>query len=171
MKVFIYLIIIVIIQNGNYKQKYDKPNMLDSIFCAQENTFKDGNFKVLNSYRNQSEWWKKLKYSSENDTLFIIECWGVQGNFAFTIWSNSDTISYTNETGNFIFTNEPQFTKYMIQLVSDWNISQINLEEKINANLIPEEWILATRIIIKNKNYKIDCIRFKGFFDITRDIY
>jgi hypothetical protein len=80
-----------------------------------------------------------------------------------------DTLSYSNETGSFDYDDEPKFIKYMMKLVSEWDISKIREEEKIHPNLLPGESVYATRIIIHNGKYKIGCFCFKDFFDFKRD--
>jgi hypothetical protein len=142
----------------------------DDIYNYQKNQFEDNMFvKSLNLYRKQSDWLKEFTYSNQNDTIFILELPGIQGDYYFTFWNKIDTLSYSNETGIFKFEDKPKFTKFMMKLVSEWNISEIKKEEDTNSNLLPSESIYATKIIIGKGKYKIDCIRFKEFFNLRRD--
>ncbi len=142
----------------------------DSIYSVQKKEFGDSmDIKALNYYREQSKWFEKLNHSNKEDTIFILERPGIQGNFSFTFWNKRDTVTYTNATGSFEFKNEPSFTNYMMKLVSEWNITEIRLEENLHSNLLPSEMVYATIIIVKDKKCKIDCIRFKDFFKLERD--
>jgi len=142
----------------------------EDIYSIQKSKFNDTlNLKALSLYRKQSEWFTKLNYSCKKDTIFILEFPGIQGNYNFTFWNNTDTISYTNESGTFELMNKTLFTKYMMKLVSEWNIKEIKKEESINSNLLPSEKIYATKIIFLNKKYNMDSICFKDFFDFERD--
>lgn len=142
----------------------------DNIYQIQKSEFGDNIFiKALKNYRMQSHWFDKLEHSNTNDTIYILEHPGIQGNYDFTFWNRVDTLSYTNETGSFEFINKSLFTKKMMQLVSDWDIKGIKEEENINSNLLPNETTYATRVVFSNKKYKIDCISFKDFFNLERD--
>jgi len=124
--------------------------------------------KSLNSYRGQLDYLGKFEYSPQNDTIYILEMYGIQGNVLVTVWNRNKTLSYTNERGYFESKNEPLFTKYMIKLVSEWNILEIKKEEETNP-MLPSELIYATKIIFKKGKYHIDCIYFRDFFNMERD--
>lgn len=121
--------------------------------------------KSLNLYRKQLDYLNKFEYSSKNDTVYILEMCGVQGNVLVTIWNKNKTLSYTNEQGSFESKNEALFTKYMMTLVSEWNIPEIRKEES-NSNILPSELIYATKVVFNKGRYCIDCICFKDFFSI-----
>lgn len=141
------------------------------IYNCQKVRFPENEFaiKSLDIYRQQFNWVDNLNYSFEEDTLFVLEMSGIQGNFMYTFWNKADTISYTNESGSFMLSNRPLFTEYMMKLVGEWNIQGIKEEEENNSSLYPTESIFASKIIIKNKKYKIDCVKFKDFFNFKRD--
>ena len=142
----------------------------NDIYKIQKSEFGDNIFiEALKNYRTQSHWLDKLEHSNKNDTVYILELPGMQGNYDFTFWNKVDTISYTNETGAFELVKKPLFTKEMMQLVSDWDIKGIKEEENVNSNLLPNETIYATKVIFFNEKYKIDCISFKNFFNLERD--
>ena len=160
----------VILFSMNCKSQFNVSKVSNGIYSIQKSEF--GNnmlLKALKLYREQSNWVEKLEYSIKNDTVFILERPGIQGDYSFTFWNKTDTLSYTNETGLFEFTNKSLFIKQMMKLVSTWNIEEIEIEEKKNSNFIPNETIYATKIIFFNKQYKIDCICFKDFFNLQRD--
>jgi hypothetical protein len=149
--------------------------MSEDIYTVQGQKFGSESMDVmtLHLYRERSDWLKKMNYSDKNDTIFILELPGIQGDIYFTFWNKKDTLSYTsaypNSTGEYKIVKEVIFTKYMMKLVSEWNISEIRKEEEINSNLLPSEFVYATRIIVKNKKYKIECIRFDDFYNLERD--
>jgi hypothetical protein len=59
--------------------------MYDDIYHFQKNQFGDNMFvQSLNLYRKQSDWLKKFTYSNQNDTIFMLELSGIQGNCDFT---------------------------------------------------------------------------------------
>ena len=94
---------------------------------------------------------------------------GLQGDFNMTLWDKQKSVSYTNETGLIKETNSRLFPKYMLKLVSEWDISAIREEEKINGQLIPRERIYAIRIILHKGKCSIDFLWFYDFFNLERD--
>lgn len=117
----------------------------------------------------QWDYLEKLGYSEKNDTIYILEMNGVQGEFLFTAWNKDHILSYTNVSGELMQTERRLFTKYMIKLISEWNINEIRKEEKINKVSLPEETLFATRITFNKGKYNIDCITFNDFFNLKRD--
>lgn len=124
----------------------------------------------LNYYKNiRLNALNELRYSKSNDTLFILEKYTLEGNFIFTVWNEKDTISYSNTTGSFEMTHESLYTKHMMKLVSEWNLLEIEKEEEINSNLIPQEIIYASRITLNNGDLNSNCMVFKDFLNFKRD--
>ncbi len=117
----------------------------------------------------QWDYLDKLNYSKENDTIYILNMVGLEGDFYFTIWNRNNILSYTNVSGELMKTQQRLFTKYMMRLVSDWNITQIVKEEQLNKVTLPERVVYATKIIFKKEKYNIDCITFNDFFNLKRD--
>jgi len=117
----------------------------------------------------QLDYLDKLGYLKENDTIYILNMTGLEGDFYFTIWNKSDTLSYTNVSGELIQTERSLFTKYMMKLVSEWNISEIRKEEQINKMTLPERVVYSTKIIFNKSIYSIDCLTFNDFFNLKRD--
>jgi hypothetical protein len=111
----------------------------------------------------------KVGYSKENDTIHTLNMVGVEGDFYFTIWNRTNALSYTNVSGKLMQTERYLFTKYMIKLVSEWNVTEIRKEEQINKVTLPERVAYATRIIFNKGKYNIDCLTFNDFFNIKRD--
>lgn len=107
---------------------------------------------------------------NENDTIFLLEKNGIQGNFMFTAWSKNKILSFDNQSENLklVKYKESMFSKYMRELVSHWNIAEIRKEGLENPPL-PQEEILATRIIFNKGKYQIDCFSFLDFFNLKRD--
>jgi hypothetical protein len=165
--VFCILFIFIVLSCSTQKQEYNS-KIYKKIYDCQGAGI---NFidKSLNYYRLEGNYLNNFEYSKKNDTVYILEMYGVQGNVLFTIWNKNDTISYTNENGTLLKTKNRLFSKYMIQLVSEWNLSEIKKEEETNSNLLPSEMIHATIIVFNKGKYHIDCINFKNFFNLERD--
>lgn len=167
MKNYLFCVVIVFIVLGCGTQKRVlNSNIYKDIYVCQGS--QDIIRKSLNFYRTQLDYLDKFEYSSKNDTVYILEMYGVQGNVLITIWNKDKTLSYTNEQGYFESKHISLFTKYMMVLVSEWNIPEIEREET-NSNILPNELIYATKIVFAKGKYHIDCIYFKDFFNLERD--
>ena len=116
----------------------------------------------------------------KNDTIFLLENENDYSDpsISLTLWNRLDTLTYAsndcfykNQNGgkNFVKLNEVRFTKYMMKLVSEWDLEKIKKEDKENGGSLPQYRIFATRIILDSKKYKIECIFFRDFFNIKRD--
>jgi hypothetical protein len=151
-------------------QQYSMNRLSNDIYNTQKSVFGYDMFlKGLSFDVERSNWYKELEYSTKNDTVFLLEHPGIQGDYYFSFWNKKDTLSYSNVTGHLEFTHKKfVFTKYMTKLVSEWDILGIREEERICSNL-SSDMVYATRIVIKNGKYKIDCINFKDFLDFKRD--
>lgn len=170
MKKGISLIMLLLILGGCYKQQFNLLKVSDEIYRTQIHKFGDNMLlKGLHIYREKSSMLARLKYSAMNDTLFTLEMLGIQGNLYLTYWNKTDTISYINNTDESEYIDSTLYSKYMMKLVSEWNISEIEKEEKINSQLLPNDPIYATRIIIRKNKYKIECIIFSDFYNVERD--
>ncbi|MDR1881487.1 MAG: hypothetical protein LBR26_01740 [Prevotella sp.] len=165
MKLYLFYSILVFIVAGCSTQKYGyNPKIYAKIYDCHK-----VDMKLLNKYREQVNHLDMFDYPKQNDTIYILEMNGIQGNYLFTAWNKSDTISYTNESGKLASTKNRLFTKYMTRLVSEWNLSEIKKEEETNSNLLPSETIYATKIVFTKGKYYIDCVSFKDFFNLQRD--
>ena len=130
--------------------------------------------KDINRYyelRKSSEFLKKMVIIPRNDTIFILQIHReIDASLYSKIWNKSDTLSVNLDDFGITteITHEQTFTNYMMKLVSEWNFEEIKKEELKNGTL-PSDIILATRIIFRNNQYKINCLYFKKFFNIERD--
>lgn len=127
--------------------------------------------------RRKSDCFRQLSVE-KRDTIFLLER---EGDFqiSLSLWNRSDTLTYypiddcnfysRNGFKRYIQSNERIFTKYMMKLVSEWNVEEIKKEDIAHGGSIPQHWVFATRIILDGKKYKIDCFYFRDFFDIDRD--
>lgn len=142
-------------------------NIYNAVYDCQK---KQNNYiaNALRVYQRQLQYFNHINHSN-NDTVYMLEMNGIQGNVLITLWNKNDTVSYTNENGALEKNKEPLFSEYMMTLVTEWNLPKINEEEKINSNLLPHEKIFATRIIFFKRNYIINCICFDEFFNINRN--
>lgn len=155
---------------GSCKSQQNKQNISDVIYNIQKTKFYDDELiKGLNIYRKESKWFEKLNYSHGGDTVFILELPGVQGDYYLTFWNGKDTISYSNTTGQFLLVRESLFTRHMMNLISQWDIQSIQMEENMNSNVLPKETVYATKIIFSNKKPQIDCLCFSYFLNEERD--
>lgn len=117
----------------------------------------------------QWDYLDKVGYSKENDSIYILNMVGIEGDFNFMIWNRSNMFSYTNDSGELMQIEQCLFTKYMMKLVSEWNITEIRKEEQINKVTLPARVVYATKIIFNKGKYNIDCLTFDDFFNLKRD--
>ena len=144
----------------------------NDIYSTQISTFGESDIfiKGINIFLQRSKWYDELDFSTKNDTVFLLEYFGNQGDSRLTFWNKKDTLIYPYGMPNLKFYHgESAFTSYMMKLVSEWNITAIREEEMLHPVLLPSGIVYATRIIIRNGKYQIDCISFKDFFDFKRD--
>lgn len=135
---------------------------LDSFICSDsKNVVHDVR---LNRNRERNGYAKDLQ-----DTIYIMQLSGLQGDFDMTLWDKRKCLSYTNETGLIKETNSCLFTKHMQKLISEWNIAAIREEEKLNGHLLPMERIYAIRIILHKEKCSIEFLCFYDFFNLERD--
>lgn len=120
-----------------------------------------GDYKFITKYRKRIHFFNDIKYNPKQDTIYIMELYGIQGELLVTIWNKNSLISYEDRSLN--KTNEPMFDNYMIRLVESWNIEKL-IKEGENHKLLPQDWIYASRVIINNNRVKIECDRFKDFY-------
>jgi hypothetical protein len=158
--------IFILLGCGTQKHVYNS-KIYEEMYVCQRGLGFTG--EPQNLYRKQLDYLNKFEYSLKNDTVYILEMYGVQGNISITIWNKNKKLSYTYKQGFFESMNKALFTKYMMKLVSEWNISEIRKEEEINTEIMPCELIFATKIIFNKGEYHIDCISFKEFFNFERD--
>lgn len=129
--------------------------------------------------RKRSKCFSQLNVQ-KNDTIFLLEDENDYSSptITLTLWNRSDTLTYdsddcyynSNNGGeNYTQSNKIDFTKYMMKLVSEWNLEEIKKEDITNGGTIPQYMVFATRIIIDDKKYKVDCIYFREFFNLQRD--
>ena len=171
MKKGIYLFMFIAVLGG-CKQQLNFVKVANNIYMNQIQAFGDTMLlKGLQAYREKSNILERLRYSAANDTVFALEMLGFHGDLYLTYWNKVDTISYTNTEDKPGYVSNLLFTKYMMGLVSQWNILKIKEEEKDNSSLIPKELVYAARIIIRKNTYKVECVRFNDFFNLERDCH
>ncbi len=136
--------------------------------CNGNNKWKGKSFHAL---RTQLYKEGKLGFlSSGFDTLYILESYDIEsGNYIGRLWNENGTVSYTYHNNSFSFEQSNLFTDYTIQLVQNWDTVGIRREENRNGVNLPERYITASRVIGRDKEFEIVCIKFKDFFDPKRD--
>lgn len=109
-----------------------------------------------------------LHYSEIDDTLYIIQQNGIQGEVLLHLWNKINSASFINESGILRRTHKTLFSNYVVKLVSTWNTTEL---KNIKGNLTTSSTddIYAFRILIKNKRCHIDFCRFEDAFDFERD--
>lgn len=123
--------------------------------------------------RRKSDILRKMNASFMEDTIFILQTHRIVAVscLILTVWNKKDTLSVSSDNSGdtFQITGNTEYTKYMMKLVSEWNMEEVKNEE-IKNGVISPDLILVTRIIFNEKKYKIDCLYFSDFFDIKRDL-
>jgi len=130
-----------------------------------------GNLWILrpvHAFRMEADLFSKLEFCKENDTLFLLEDFPIQGGGNQTLWNLKDTVSASNATGNLVISNKPTFTPYLMGLVSQWNIEKIK-EEQGKSIWLSHDLITATKIEIRSGTFSLERISFKDFYDPVRD--
>ena len=118
---------------------------------------------------------KNVHNKHKQDTIFLLEIYGdpAYSTLYSIVWNKSDTIYY--EVENYgegkLIVNEKNymFPEYMCYLVSKWDYDELRKEGEMYGNFIISEYVNATRIIITNRKYQIECMRFKFFYNPDRD--
>lgn len=126
--------------------------------------------------RNKINIFNKLDISTKSDTIYILERHsdGSDNTTISTAWNDKSEISYIQETPKDsikLIANTNYFTTHIKNLSSKWKIDELRKEEKSHGNLIPNEKIFLTRIILIKKKVKIECLFFNFFFLFERDLY
>ena len=140
---------------------------IDKKYQENKNWKRETFFDLRKKLYNQG----KLKFINLNsDTVFVIESHVTESNEYFgMIWNKTKSLSYMYYKNNFSFENKKIFTDYTVKLVQKWDTINIRLEEKVNGNLIPENYIYACKLIVSNNIITVNNISFKEFFDLKRD--
>ena len=125
--------------------------------------------------RERTELLKKNHGNVKRDTIFLLELQAdlVNQTLYSLIWNKKDTIYYEVEGFNkdaiVLIKKNDTFPIYMCNLVSNWDNEELEKEGKLNSRFIVTEYVNATRIILNKKKYRVDCMRFKFFFNPERD--
>lgn len=128
----------------------------------------NGNQKhMLKIDHEKSRWTKYLKYSTDNDTIFLLQAYDVQGYIYLTVWNSTDTLSFCSGSSFERKIRDDDIVKknYRVKYVGKWDIDKIKELEKENDSylILPRLTYYATRVIFKKGIYLIDCIRFRNF--------
>ncbi|GHV35817.1 hypothetical protein FACS1894178_6200 [Bacteroidia bacterium] len=183
---FIYIFIIIIYMmtscvSTNLSILYDSDDISQAIYQKQSATVgtKDIFLRSLtNTLFFPSRWYENFDLNRNSDTVFILEYVSIEGNYFFTVWNKTDTISFDGgkyrlpngeQVDNITSHKETFFSNYMMKLVSEWNLVEIEYESKTNRMENPDDDVYATRICFYNNKYVVDSIRFHYFFLFERD--
>lgn len=125
-----------------------------------------------NKYKRDLDYLKQIRYSPQRDTVFLLERTDMLCSYSATIWSKMDTVSYSRQSDGLIKKNGSIYTKYMMKLVSEWNLTEIKKESQkyLKLGVLDDNSeITATRIIFYQNGYRIDRNAFADFYDDKRD--
>ncbi|MGB4844043.1 MAG: hypothetical protein WBP16_06245 [Ferruginibacter sp.] len=115
----------------------------------------------------------KLGFINYNqDTLYVIESYDIQdGSYRGRLWNRKGALQYEYfPKSGFNFNEDKLFTKYTIELVQKWDIASIREEERLYSDIIPVHFIYSSKITF-GKQSKVDCFKFKEFFNSKRDTF
>ncbi|WP_430899030.1 MULTISPECIES: hypothetical protein [unclassified Paraflavitalea] len=138
--------------------------------CVGENgKWKGDSFHILRTKLHNDG---KLNFiNSVFDTLYILETYEIEsGTYTGRIWNGKSVLNYTYNRNTFSFEQQNLFTTYIVKLIQSWDTTAIRKEENINASILPEKYINGTRVFIANTKTQIECIKFKEFFKLERDL-
>ena len=108
--------------------------------------------------------------SSDFDTLYILESYEIEsGSYTGKIWNRKGDLNYIYNKNSFQFDQQKLFTDYTIQLIQRWDTATVRTEESLNTKSISEKYITGIKVIMENQKIRIDCIKFKEFFNLERD--
>lgn len=163
--------LILIISNFCYSQKKVSFNKISNLICKEaKSTIGKKEAKFYYNIRKTLSKNKLISQIINFDTIFLLEIYEFEnGETSGLIWNIEKSLSYKNKNKKTIFLDDHiAFTKHMIYLVQTWNINEIRKEENLNSHFIPNNKIVATRIILSPKII-IETITFRDFFKIDRD--
>ena|ERR1700761_9182243 len=165
---------LLLISSIAYSQTADFLALSNKIYTKNGGLSDKSNFK-LNDYKKDARM-KVYKLSSsfflknKIDTLYFLEGYNIEtATFNGTIWNKNNSISYNYNKGKLAIQHSV-FTDYQIQLITRWDTITIKKEEKINGNWLDNNlYINALRCYKKGKDWQIDEVYFKNFYDPKRD--
>ncbi|MCP9610506.1 hypothetical protein [Coprobacter tertius] len=100
-----------------------------------------------------------MSIKDTGDTLFILECRGVEGSYSYASWTRTDSVFCNDYDGK--LTQKSPFSYYVRGLISEWDIKKIKEAEERSSEFYSRDFVYATRIIFRGNLYNIDCICFK----------
>jgi len=171
-KIIIILGCMLMIIENSSGQNWNK--ISKDIMSIQISQYPNGKDEIHNFYklRKKSNCLDKFSPVNENDTIFILDRFVDFNSLDLfsTHWNQRTQVSIKsiNAGKTFSFVEGYTFTKYMLKLVSEWNLEEIKNEE-VKNKVISSNGIFATRIIFNRKKYIIDCFYFNDFFNMKRD--
>ena len=152
-------IILFLISCNSWKSPYFEKLYKDMNGCVESGDFET---HALLSYRLQIDYLKYFDFRQKEDTIFILEYFGIQGNISISIWNQVDTLSFSNEQGHFVEIEKLLFPKTITHLVSNWDVPEIKVKSD-ESSILPKDIVLATRIIFHERKYQLDCYQFYYF--------
>ncbi|MBS1509724.1 MAG: hypothetical protein JST86_02690 [Bacteroidetes bacterium] len=168
MKATLILLLLMITQSFCYSQDFATISRIIQKECKEANTPKLISFHKIRILLFEKD---QLNFiNTEADTVYIIEHLETQsGSYCRRIWNSKGSLSSVYYNDSLEITTERLYTGFTIKLIKKWDTAAIRKEEKINANLIPERYFKAIRVIINKHKPAINYIVFKEFFNLERD--
>ncbi len=141
--------------------------------------------EVFEYNREKVGWIDTIEKSQVDDTIYILEEYYRNSERLYekytagSMWKknnakNSDEAikisldSYYKETGEIVKYSDRRFSSYILYLINEWNIKEIEEQDKKNKFINTSEMI-ATRIIIHDNCKQIESICFGEFINMDMD--
>lgn len=175
MKIVAIVGMLTLLSTVGCSQKVSFPSLSEKIY-KKSGGHNDKSIFKLNIYKRDARDKIYLKDSAsflqgKIDTLYLMEGYNIEtGTLYGTIWNKTDSISYSYFRGELTIQNRSIFTNYQISLVTKWDIATIRKEEGINGDWLDNNLqINALKCYKVGKDWRIDEISFKNFYDPKRD--
>lgn len=127
--------------------------------------------KLLHKLRMELYNLNKLSFLEKpKDTIWILESLMRQSGATLgRIWNKSGFIDYAYDGNTFDFTSYIPFTKHIVNLIENWDVSDIKTEAKEQKQFFDLGYIYASRVVREDDNVKVDTISFVQLFKWGRD--
>lgn len=128
--------------------------------------YPDITYKFRNNIKDMFSF---IDFNSKLDTIYVLESYNLEsGSLYQSVWTKKEKVEFKVENSKVEVVSNPFITR-LYSMVEKWDTSIIKLEEEKHSKLLDGSQMLGARIILINGNLKMDCIKFKEFFDLKKD--
>lgn len=122
------------------------------------------------TYKHWIELKDKINFIDfSHDTIYLLESYSIySGTFYGALWTNTGRIDYESHSNRLEISKHRLFIKRLDTMIENWDTTAIRNEEH-KVDIHEGSPILGTRIILENRNIRLDCILFDEFFDPGKD--